>query len=77
MAIYLFLGQYSQASLKDVQAIEEASPQKRTSSTSKNEIYYLFPILCVIFALLDPDCESGSGSGSRDPLEFGRMRNTD
>jgi hypothetical protein len=24
--------------------------------------------LWVIFALLDPDCESGSGYGSRDPL---------
>ncbi len=36
-----------------------------------------FSYLCVIFALLDrdPDCESGSGYGSRDPIESGS--NTD
>jgi hypothetical protein len=33
------------ASIKDVQATGEAfSPQKKTSSTSKNEIYQLFSI---------------------------------
>jgi hypothetical protein len=44
----------------DVQATGEAfSTQKRTSSTSKNVIYYIF----LIFALLDPnqDCQSVSG----------------
>ncbi len=63
---------------KDVQAPGEAfRPQKRTSSTLKNEIYELFFLcLLVIFALLDPDpdCESGFGYGSRDPIEYG---NTD
>jgi hypothetical protein len=55
-AIYL-----PQASIKDVPATREAfSPQKRKSSTSKHEIY-IFSILWVIFALLDPDPESGSG----------------
>jgi hypothetical protein len=39
-----------------VQARAEAfSPQKRTSSTLKNKIYYLFYMFVVIFALLDPD----------------------
>jgi hypothetical protein len=39
-----------------VQATEEAfHPQKRTSSTSKNEIYQLFLRLWVIFAPLSPD----------------------
>jgi hypothetical protein len=41
----------SKASL---QATGEAfSPQKRTSSTSKHEIFFLF--LWVVFAFLDPD----------------------
>jgi hypothetical protein len=48
----------------DVHATGEAfSPQKRTSSASKNEIYYLFSIfvtLWVIFALLDPDTDPGT-----------------
>jgi hypothetical protein len=36
----IFLYQILQASLKDIKATGEAfSPQKRTSSTSKNEIY--------------------------------------
>jgi hypothetical protein len=43
------------------QATEEAfSPQKRTSSTSKHEIAKKILFLWVIFALLDPDPESGS-----------------
>jgi hypothetical protein len=41
--------------VKDVQDTEEAfSPQKRTSSTSKNEFFSPSSILWVIFALLDP-----------------------
>ncbi len=35
---------------------------KRTSSLSKHEISLLFLLLWVIFVLLDPDSESGSGS---------------
>ncbi len=42
--------------IKDVQATGEAfSSQKRTSSTSENEISQHFIFLWVIFALLDPD----------------------
>ncbi len=41
---------------------EAFSPQKRTSSTSKHEISYFFIFLWVIFALLDPDPDSESGS---------------
>ena len=36
------------------------SPQKKTSSTSKNEISVFFFLFRVIFALLDPDFKSGS-----------------
>jgi hypothetical protein len=51
IAVYL-----SQASLKDAQATGKAFiPQMRTSSTSKNEIYVLTFLCCVIFALLEPD----------------------
>ncbi len=53
---------YPLASLKNVQATEEAfSPQKRTSSTLKNEIYWLSNIFVGHFWL--------HGSGSRDPIE--------
>jgi hypothetical protein len=49
---------YSKAFIKDFQATEEAfSPQKRTSSTSKQEISNCFLFLGVIFALLDPDTD--------------------
>jgi len=54
-----------------VQATGEAfSPKKRTSS-AKNAIYKFFLYLWFIFALLDPDpdCEYGSGYGSRDIIE--------
>jgi hypothetical protein len=57
---------YPFASIKGVQDTGEAfSSQKRTSSTLKDEI-------CK-FPLLDPDldCESGSGYGSREPIESG------
>ncbi len=54
---------YPKASEKDVQATGEAfSPQKRTARISKHEIYLLFLFLWVIFALLDPDPDSESGS---------------
>ncbi len=38
-----------------------------------------FLCLCVIFALLDPDsdCESGTGYGSRDPIDSGSSPVTD
>jgi hypothetical protein len=39
---------------------EAFSPQKRTSSTSKILIYYLFLYSLVIFALMDPDPDSGT-----------------
>jgi hypothetical protein len=45
--------------------------QKRTSSTSKHEISYFFLLLWVIFSLLDPDPDSGYGSGSTDLIESG------
>ncbi len=51
-----------QASVKDVRAIEAFSPQNRTYSTSKHDISSLFSILVVIFALLVPNPDSGSGS---------------
>ncbi len=48
----------SYATIKYLQATGEAfSSQKRTYSTSKNEIYYLFPMFLGHF------CPSGSGSG--------------
>jgi hypothetical protein len=42
----------------DVQVTEEAaSPQKRTSSTSKHEFLKFFLFLWVIFAFVDPDTD--------------------
>jgi hypothetical protein len=52
---------YPSASIKEVQATEEFSPQKRTSSTSKYKFHNFF--LWVIFALLDPDPDT-------DPLTW-------
>jgi|LakMenEpi03Aug12_release.lakeMendotaPanAssembly.Ray.scaffolds.fasta_scaffold182715_2 hypothetical protein len=48
--------------------MEAVSHQKRTSSTSKHEIYELFSIFVghLIFTLLDPDLDYESGSGSTD-----------
>ncbi len=49
-------------------------PSKRTSSTSKHEKFLnFFQFLWVIFARLDsdPDSESGSGYGSTDLIESG------
>jgi hypothetical protein len=59
---------YPQASIKEAQATGEAfSPQKRTSSTSKDENSVLLSIFWVIFAFLDPDPDPQfiCGSGSR------------
>jgi hypothetical protein len=43
------------------------------SNTSKHELLFFSLLLLVIFALLDPDpvSESGSGSGSTYPIESG------
>jgi hypothetical protein len=58
------------SSIKNVQVTEEAfSSQKRPSNTSNHELQKFFLLLWVIFALLDPDSESGSGS--TDPIESG------
>jgi hypothetical protein len=55
---------YSQASIKSFQATGKAfSPQKKTSSTSKNVTYKLFPIFVGHF------CHPGSGS--RNHIESG------
>jgi hypothetical protein len=44
-----------------------------------HEIYEFFPIMWVIFALLDPDpnSEFGPGSGSTVPIEFGSNSDPD
>jgi hypothetical protein len=47
-----------------VRATEDAfSPQKRTSSTSKNEFYQLFSMFVGRFFLLDPDPRIQTRSG--------------
>jgi hypothetical protein len=69
---------YPWASIKDAQATGEAfSPQKRTSSTSKNENSVLFSIFLGHFSLLDPDPEAqinadpcGSGSKTLEKTMF-------
>jgi hypothetical protein len=56
-----------------VQATEEAFGPKKTSSTSKNEIYEPYPIFVVILALLDPSVSGyGYGSGSTALLQNDR-----
>jgi hypothetical protein len=46
---------YPYASVKDVQATEEASsPQKRTSSTEHKVHFFIFLFSWAFFALLDP-----------------------
>jgi hypothetical protein len=63
-------GTHSSAPIKDVQATEEAfSPQKRTSSTSNMKFLNFFLFMWIIFALLDPN--SDSGYGSTDLIESG------
>jgi hypothetical protein len=46
--------------IKDVQDTGEAFSPQRTSSTSKNELTFLYIFLWVYFALLDPDPDSGT-----------------
>jgi hypothetical protein len=54
---------YPKAFIKNVQVTEEAfSSSKRPSNTSKHDLLKNLLLLWVIFALLDPDPESGSGS---------------
>jgi hypothetical protein len=67
LQFYLFLG------LHKGRPGEAFSPQKTTSSTSKHEI---LKFLWVIFALLDPDPESGSGYRSTDLIESGSRSET-
>jgi hypothetical protein len=56
----------------DAHATEEAfSLQKKTSSTSKHEIFKNFLFLWVIFVILDLDPDSESRSGSTDLIEYG------
>jgi hypothetical protein len=51
---------------------EKPSALKREHpALQKMKFIYFFLCLWVIFALLDPDWESGSGYGSRDPTESG------
>jgi hypothetical protein len=58
----------SSGSIKNVQVTEEAfSSQKMPSNTSKHELLKKFLLLWLIFALLDPDPDSESGS----PIESG------
>ncbi len=54
--LYLKYKKIAFLSIKDVKLMEEAfSPQKRTSSISRHEIFSPFSTLWNIFALLDPD----------------------
>ncbi len=51
---------------------KKPSALKRGHPTLKNMNFKKkFLLLCVIFALLDPDPDSESGSGSTDPIESG------
>ncbi len=45
--------------------VQAFSPQKRTYSTSKNAIFFIFSMFVGHF------CPPGSGYGSRDPIESG------
>ena len=69
--------------MKDFETPRDASiPEERIFSSSKHEIYQFFhflePFLLELYP--DPDCESGSGSRSGDPLNPDpmqiRIRNT-
>jgi hypothetical protein len=62
---------YPWASIKDVHTTGEAfSPQKRRSRIQYLKFLNFMPFLCVIFALLDSDMDSGS-SGSTELIESG------
>jgi hypothetical protein len=62
MAIYLCPGQEKPSALK-----------REHLAFQKMKFINFFLYLWVIFALLDPDpdCESGSGYASKDPIESG------
>jgi hypothetical protein len=61
--------------MKNVHVIEEAfRSQKRLSNTSKHEILKKILLLWVIFALLDPDLDLDSESGSTDPIGSGSFK---
>ncbi len=61
-------------SLVLLMGVQAFNTQKRTSSTSKNEIYYLFSVFVGHFCPPDPDSQSGYGS-SPDPIRI-RIYNT-
>jgi hypothetical protein len=51
---------------------KKPSALKRGHPTLQNMNFYkFFLLLWVIFALLDPDLDSESGSGSTGPIEYG------
>jgi hypothetical protein len=64
IAIFLSLGLHKEGPCYR----RSLQPSKRTSSTSKRKFINFFLFLWVIIALLDPDPDRESGSGSRDPL---------
>jgi hypothetical protein len=67
---------YPQSSIKNIQATGEAlSPQKRTSSASKHEIY--FSIFVGHFCPPGSDPYSESGSGSTELIESGSNSDPD
>jgi hypothetical protein len=69
---------YRKASIKGVQVTGEAFSLKREHpALQKMKFINFFLCLLVIFALLDPDpdYESASGYGSRDPIESGSNPN--
>ncbi len=56
--------------------LQKPSVLKREHPSLQTMKYlHFFQLLCVIFALLDPDLDSGYGSGSTDLIESGS--NTD
>jgi hypothetical protein len=64
--------------MKGFRASGEAfSPIKRTFSTSKHEIASLFYFLRVIFAFLNSDPDSQSGSNPQTQFESIPMQNTE
>ncbi len=52
-------------------ATETFNPQTEHPALQKMKFINFFLFLWVIFAVLDPDCESGSGYRFRDPIESG------
>jgi hypothetical protein len=58
--------------MKDVQATKEASIPQKHPALRKMKFINRFLFCWVIFSLLDPDCESGSGFN--DPLNEDPIR---